>query len=159
AGLDVSCPKGWGFYNPNLKLSEYYCPRCDVAFLALEDVRSPGRGLQELRWKRIGGQLTPCQPDEEGLINLSPKMWEVRKTLLFQHVATFLYGRSRPMSSLSCLNDGGTIEVIGVIPYETGSWIAIAWCRFCGLGFGELSDKLYGWSHALTFRYAAAERS
>ena len=158
-GLDVSRPKGWGFYNPKLELSEYFCPRCDMAFITLEDYLAPGGGIQDLRWKRIGGQLTPCQPDEEGLIKLNRQMWEVRKTLLFYHVASFVYWRSRPPSMMSCLNDGGKILVIGLIPYETGSWIALRWCFFCKVGFGELSDKDYGWSDAVTFWYDADERS
>jgi hypothetical protein len=111
--LDVSCPKGWGFYDPDLELSEYFCPFCDVAFMTLKDHRDPGGGLQDLLWKRVGGQLTPCQPDEEGLIKLSKKMWEVRKTLLFYHVASFVYWRSRPISRLPCRNDGGLMPVRG----------------------------------------------
>jgi hypothetical protein len=151
--------QGWGFFNPDLELSEYFCPRCDVAFLTLDDHRSPDGGIQDLRWKRVGGQLMPCQPDEEGLIKLSTKMWEVRKTLLFYHAANFIYWRSRPKSRLSCRNDGATILVIGVIPYDAGSWIMLAWCRFCEVGFGQLSDPDYGWSDALTFWYNAYERS
>jgi hypothetical protein len=158
-GLDVSCPKGWGFYDPDLELSEYFCPRCDVAFMTLEDYLAPGGGMQDLRWQRVGGQLTPCQPDEEGLIKLSRKMWEVRKTLLFYHVASFVYWRSRPWSHLICFNDGGSIPVIGVIPYDAGSWIMLAWCWYCKVGFGRLSDPDYGWSEALTFRYDSRERS
>jgi hypothetical protein len=157
--LDESCPKGWGFYNPDLQLSEYFCPRCDVAFMTLEDHREPGVRAQDLLWKRVAGQLTPCQPDEEGLIKLSRKMWEVRKTLLFYHVASFVYSRSRPWSHLSCLNDGGTIPVIGVIPYDASSWIMLAWCWCCKVGFGQLSDPGYGWSDALTFRYDSRKRS
>jgi hypothetical protein len=90
-GLDVSRPKGWGFYNPDLILSEYFCPICDVAFIILEDYLAPGGGCQELRWMRIGGEMIPCQPDEDGLVKLNQKMWEVRKTLLFHHVAAFVY--------------------------------------------------------------------
>jgi hypothetical protein len=158
-GLDVSCPKGWGFYDPNLELSEYFCPRCDVAFLMLEDDLSPGGGIQDLRWKREDGELIPCQPEEEGLIKFNKKMWEVRKTLLFYHVAEFVYWRSRPYSAMSCRNDGATIPVIGLIPYQPGSWIALGWCSWCKVGFGMLSDALYGWSDALTFWYDADERS
>jgi hypothetical protein len=153
--LDVTCPKGWGFYDPRLMLSEYYCPRCDVAFLVLEDGFSPGRYVQEFRWKRIGGQLSPCQSDKEGLMRLGERMWDVRLTLLFHHVATFVYQRSRPVPSLVCLNDGSTIGVIGVIPYETDSWISLAWCHCCRIGVGAVSNKLYGWACALTFRYEA----
>jgi hypothetical protein len=60
---------------------------------------------------------------------------------------------------MSCHNDGGTIRVFGLIPYETGSWIALAWCVHCKVGFGMLSDKDYGWSDALTFWYDADQRS
>ncbi len=42
---------------------------------------------------------------------------------------------------------------MGGIPYDATSWIALAWCRFCGVGFGELSNRDYGWSDALVFRY------
>jgi hypothetical protein len=158
-GLDVTCPKGWGFYDPDLELSEYFCPRCDVAFMTFEYHRASGGGIQDLRWNRVGGQLTPCQPDEEGSIKLGEKMWEVRKTLLSYHVTGFVYWRSRPVSHLSCRNDGGGIRVLGVIPYETGSWLMLAWCRFCKEGIGLLSDPGYGWSDALTFRYDDRKRS
>jgi hypothetical protein len=159
--LDTSRPKGWGFYNPKLQLTEYFCPRCDVALLTLEDYLSPGRGLQDLLWKRVGGQLTPCQPDEEGLIKLNRKMWEVRKTMLFYHVASFVYFRSRPLSLLSCPNDGGEVPVFGLIPYEDGSWIALAWCVCCKLGLGAFSDKDYGWGWygGFTFRLDVEEES
>jgi hypothetical protein len=55
-GLDLSCPKGWGFFSPDLELSEYFCPRCDVAFLVLNDRRSPGVVIQELRWKTVAAR-------------------------------------------------------------------------------------------------------
>jgi hypothetical protein len=89
---------------------------------------------------------------------LSKKMWEVRKTLLFFHVASFIYRRSRPDSHLRCWNDGARIPVIGVIPYEAGSWIMLAWCPCCNAGFGQLSDPDYGWSDALTYWYDARNR-
>jgi hypothetical protein len=158
-GLDVSCPKGWGFYDPDLELSEYFCPRCDVAFLTLENHRALGGGLQDFTWKRVGGRLMPCQPDVEGLINLNKKLWEVRKTLLSYHVTSFVYWRSRPKSSLTCRNDGGRVPVIGVIPYDAGSWIMLTWCYFCKEGYGELSDPDYGWSAALMFWYDTDTRS
>ena len=155
--LNLTCPKGWGLFNPDLKLSESFCPRCDVAFLTLDDSLSPGGGIQELRWKRLGGQLTPCQPDEEGLIKLSKKMWEVHKILLIYHVMSFIYWRSRPQ--VNCQNDGTRTQEIGLIPYEAGFWIMLGWCPFCQVGFGQLSDPLYGWGDALKFWYDADSRS
>jgi hypothetical protein len=158
-GLNVTCPKGWGFFNPDLKLSEDFCPRCDVAFLTLDDSRAKGGGIQVLSWKRVGGELTPCQPDREGLIKLSEKIWEVHKTLLSYHVASFVYDRSKLPSYLRCRNDGAQIRVIGVIPYDADVWIALAWCKYCKVGFGQLSNPLYGWRDAVKFTYDVERRT
>jgi hypothetical protein len=115
--------------------------------------------MQDLLWKKTGGHLMPCQPDEDGLVKLNRKMWEVRKTLLFYHVSSFIYSRSRPPTVVSCAFDGGTIVVFGLIPYENGSWIALAWCVYCKVGFGQFSNKDYGWGDAITFWYEPDNQS
>ena len=64
-----------------------------------------------------------------------------------------------PISRSRCGNDRGLMPVLGVIPYEAGSWIMLTSCWYCNEGSGELSDPDYGWSDAVTFWYDSDERS
>ena len=146
-------------------VSEFYCPRCDVAFLAILQLPSSNEAshlrepiAQVLRWSRVGSEL---EPDGEYLSGVfSERQWEVRAKNLRFHVRGFLQARRiEDPRGFPCPNDGSLGSVLGTLTDEGGNRFTLGWCRYCRVAVAHLHDEDYGWEEAAIFGWEEASSS
>jgi hypothetical protein len=154
-----------GFEPPSSLLHgvvKYYCPRCDLAFIAVttkDPLRLETAGLIDvieiLTWKRVEGEFQLVGEKPTGYF--SEQQWEERRKDLFQHVQRLLAERTMmERQQLPCLFEGQNIPVI--CNYEDPDLafpITIAWCESCKLGFAYVRDSDYGWEAVCTYEWDA----
>jgi hypothetical protein len=144
-------------------VSEFYCPRCDAAFLAIlreqgsdQASRVGGPIEQVLRWSREGGELEPDGGYPPGVF--SERQWEVRSKNLRYHVRGFLEARQLDEPrGFACLFDGSMGAVIGTLTDDDGNSYTLGWCRYCRIAVAYIRDVDYGWEAAATFGWKEAD--
>lgn len=135
-------------------ISDWYCPRCDVAFVFLAPARS-GQTPTILQWHRRDGQLELREEDRPPWEELPRQFREAWESNVRYHVKGFLEARYlEPASWVRCQMDAGMIPVLqkGV---EGGTPWLFAWCSYCLMGFLFIRDDLYGWEHWADVRWDA----
>lgn len=127
----------------------YYCPRCDVAFLVIDDDSDKGT-MQVLQWKREDQELKPDEREAEAVQSkLTQRYWDLHKSNLLHAVRNFIKTRSSRWRY--CPMDGCEMPSIGEFHYGDNTSIKFAWCKWCKMGFGYLKDKDYGWEYIVDF--------
>ena len=131
--------------------TEYYCPRCDIAFLAISTARQPGQTagqpeqiLMVLEWHRQNGKLQMV--GDKPLNIFSQHQWEVREKNLLHHVQTALeYRKAAELPGPYCVFDGSLSVTLCQIEVNPESRLVVGWCQSCQIAVAFARDEVYGW--------------
>lgn len=132
-------------------VTEYYCPRCDIAFLAISTPRQSGQTadqpeqiLMVLEWHRDNGKLRLV--GDKPLDLFSQRQWEVREKNLLHHVQTDLECRkAAELPGPYCVFDGSLSVVFCQIEVNPESRLVVGWCQSCQIAVAFARDEVYGW--------------
>ena len=138
--------------------TEYYCPRCDIAFLAISTPPQPEQILMVLEWHRKNGKLQMV--GDKPLNLFSQRQWEVREKNLLHHVRTALeYRKAGDLPGPYCVFDGSLSVTLCQIEVNPESRLVVGWCQSCQIAAAFARDEVYGWEAVCAWTWNATCQS
>ena len=144
---------------------EYYCPRCDVAFLLITSRDEPdvtGRYhesvIEAMTWRRRGDEFEPEQGYPPGFF--TERQWEVRTKNLRYHARCFRRQASAlVLTHPPCLQDASPGSRATILNDRKGNTYTLGWCVHCENASSYVRDEHYGWEGAAIYDWIGSQNT